>query len=313
MLAQYRVQHQLAVTVVQDGHDKRIFTVAVDALAHQVGALVAVKQARQDLDLVVRFQPVAAKQLVQPAFHLDHVAFQVGKCAVQLEMRHAAPQGGAQAILAGVIHAVSGRLPGRFDVFGRDDGAHENEIVVEIGTVQDVAADGIEEGFRQFRLLVVGQHADVVQLEFTPHFVRQLRLFVLVFEHLHAFLHPLVIKVDAVAGRLLRRGPGALLEILLGLLAGGAEQAVMLVEAVADGARDIECNLRRKQFGEGNLRHVSARMVGASPSRHPRTRCVLIWFQQTIHGRSACGGFRWCRHRFHIAWHRATGGRQETR
>ncbi|MNS76169.1 hypothetical protein D3C72_1097080 [compost metagenome] len=276
MLEQHRVEHELAVAVVQDGHDERVFAVAVDALADQIGALVAVEQTGQDLDLVVRLDPVAAEQLLQPRFHLGHVTLEVGKCAVELEVAHHARQGVAQAILARVVHAVGGGGILRFDVFGGNDRAHENIVVIEIRAVQDVATDGIEEGFRQFRLLVFRQHADVVQLEFAPHFVAQLRLFVLIFEHLHAFLHALVIIIDAFAGRRLRRGPGALFEILLGLLACFAEQAVMLVEAVADGARDIECNLGREQFGEGNVRHVCARINGSSPSRSSRARAYLV-------------------------------------
>ena len=255
------------MAVVQDRHDKRIFAVAVDALADQIGALVAVEQTGQDLELVVRLDTVAAEQLLQACFHLGHVTLQVGKCAVQLEVAQHARQGIAQAILARVVHAVGGHRVLRLDVFRGNHGTHENIVVIEIGAVQDVAADGIEEGFRQFRLLVFRQHADVVQLEFAPHFVAQLRLFVLIFEHLHAFLHALVIKVDAFAGRRLGRAPGALLEIPLGVLARFTEQTVMLVKAVADGARDIECNLGREQFGEGNLRHSCARMNGSSPSR----------------------------------------------
>src|SRR5471030_1468148 len=40
---------------------------------------------------------------------------------------------------------------------------------------------------------------------------------------------------------------------------------------------------------------------------------VLIWFRRTVRGRSACGGFRLCRRRFHTAWRRATGGRPDSR
>lgn len=36
--------------------------------------------------------------------------------------------------------------------------------------------------------------------------------------------------------------------------------------------------------------------------------CVMRFsrFLQTVHGQSTCGGSRWCLHRFHTVWHRAT-------
>jgi len=45
----------------------------------------------------------------------------------------------------------------------------------------------------------------------------------------------------------------------LGVLAGFAEQPVMLVEAVEDGARDVECDLGRQQSGERHFGHRSSR------------------------------------------------------
>jgi hypothetical protein len=73
---------------------------------------------------------------------------------------------------------------------------------------------------------------------------------VLVLEDLHAFLHALVVEADALARGLLGGGPGAGFEMALGGLAGLAEQAVVLVEAVQDRARDVESDLGRQQFGK---------------------------------------------------------------
>jgi hypothetical protein len=44
-------------------------------------------------------------------------------------------------------------LLGRFDVLGGDRRPHENEFVVEVAAVQDVAAHRVEEGLGQLRLL----------------------------------------------------------------------------------------------------------------------------------------------------------------
>ncbi len=147
MVEQHGVEDQLAVAVVQDRHHERVFAVAIDALADDVGALIPEKQARQHLDLVIRFQRLGAENVLQARFDLGDVAVEVGEWAGQLEVGHDTPEGDVQAILGRVIHAVGG---GRFlglDIFGRHHRPHKDEIVMEIGAVQDVAAHGIEEGF----------------------------------------------------------------------------------------------------------------------------------------------------------------------
>ncbi len=80
---------------------------------------------------------------------------------------------------------------------------------------------------------------------------------VFVFQDLHAFAHARVVEADAPDGGGLRGLPVARLEIALGVLAGLAEQPVMLVEAVQHGARDIERDLGRQQLGEGWM-HVQS-------------------------------------------------------
>ena len=127
--------------------------------------------------------------------------------------------------------------------------------------MQDFATDRIEEGLGQFRLLVVRQQADVVQLDFAPHRVGQVARLVLVFQNRDAFLHPLVVKADPFARRQLRHLPLAVFKMPLGGLAGGTKQPVVLVEAVQDRARNIERDLRGQQFGEGDLRHGGIRQV----------------------------------------------------
>ena len=45
----------------------------------------------------------------------------------------------------------------------------------------------------------------------------------------------------------------------------------------------------------------------------PGGRRRIRWSPRRVHGRSACGGFHWCRRRFHTAWRRAAGGRWGSR
>ncbi len=227
--------------------------VAVDALAYNVGALVAEEQAGQHLQLVVRFLRIGAEYFQQAFLDQADVAIEIGKRTLQLEIGDDTLQGIAQAVLVRVVDAVGRCGFGVFDVFGRDGRAHENKVVVEIGAMQHFAAHRIEEGFGQFRLLVVGQHADVVQLHFTPHFIAQIVLCVIVFQHAHAFINPFIVEGNAFTRFILRGFPVAGFEVALGRFAGQPEQAVMLVEPVKNRARRIKGDLRRKDFGEGGV------------------------------------------------------------
>jgi len=78
--------------------------------------------------------------------------------------------------------------------------------------VQDLAAHRIEEGLRQFRLLVVEQQADVEQLDLLPGSVVQGFGLELVAQALNAFLHPVVVEADAVLDRRMHGRPVASLE-----------------------------------------------------------------------------------------------------
>ena len=61
-----------------------------------------------------------------------------------------------QTVVFCIIAAVSRSVVG-FDVLGRHRRTDENEIVVKIIAVQDFGRHRIEEGFGQFRLLVIEQ------------------------------------------------------------------------------------------------------------------------------------------------------------
>ena len=273
---QHRIEYQLAAAVVQDGNDERIDAITVDALADDVRTLVAVEQAGQHLDLVIRFQQLVAEHCAHARLDETDVAVEISEGAVELEVGDDALQGEAQAVGGRVIHAVSRQPFFGLDVFGRYRRPHKDEIVVEIGAVQDVATHRIEKGFRQLRLLVVDEQADVMQLHFAPDFIIDFGRVVLVFQQLHAFLHAGIVERDALARLRLRRLPVGLLEIALCILAGGAEQMVVLVETVQHGARDIERDLGFQEFGKGGLRHDQAlgrvfqsASVAKSPSMPP--------------------------------------------
>ena len=99
------------------------------------------------------------------------VAAQILELARELEVVDHAQQRLAQRFLGRVVGAV-GRQRGRLvvlDVLGRDRRAHEDEVVVEVAAVQDLGRHRVEEGLGELGLVVVGEQADVVQLDLLPH------------------------------------------------------------------------------------------------------------------------------------------------
>jgi hypothetical protein len=85
------------------------------------------------------------------------------------------------------------------DVFGADGRAHEDEVVLEIAAVQDLGGHRVEEGLGQFRLAMVDQQADVVQLDLLPDLHRLLGGLEFTLQTARAFTHAQVIELDALA------------------------------------------------------------------------------------------------------------------
>ncbi len=231
------VDEQAAVGVVQHRHRERVFLAAVDRPADHVGALVAVEGRGKHLDLEVRFGPGPfAEMALHGVEQVADVAVQVGERAVPAEVQKDLPQRRLHAVAQRVVAAVGGRI--RFDVIGRDGRPEEDEVVVEIGAVHDPAEHRVEEGLRQFRLLVLGEQADVVQLGMAPGQVVHRLGAELAAQPFDRLGHALVVELDALLDRVLLSQPGAGLEPPLALLAGLAVQPVVLVEPVQDRLGD---------------------------------------------------------------------------
>ena len=114
-----------------------------------------------------RPRKVLANRLQQPA----GVAVQVAERIAQAEVAQDARDGRTQALLRRIVAAVGRRIG--VDVLGRQRRAHEQEIVVIVAAVQDPAAHRVEEALRKLGLAVLGQQADVVQLDLLPDRVRE--------------------------------------------------------------------------------------------------------------------------------------------
>jgi hypothetical protein len=224
---------------MQHGDGEGVFDGAVDRLADDVGGLVAVEGRAEHLDLEIEFAVGHALQVAADGvIDVGNVAFEIGERSLPLEIADDLADRAVQAVGIGVVAAVGGRLVG-FQVLGRDGRPDEDEIVLEIGPVQDLGGHRIEEGLRQFRLLVVEQQADVEQLDLLPGGVVQVLGIEFVAQALDAFIDAVVVKADALADRPVHARPVAVLETGLGLPAGLAEQRVVLVEALNQRQGDL--------------------------------------------------------------------------
>jgi hypothetical protein len=251
-LEQHGIEREHAGLRVADGHGERQHDFAVDDAPDDVSRLVAEEQRREHVNLEVRGFFEFAERVVNGLHQATDVAREVFERRLQLEVRDDALERGGEPVLAGVVGAVGG-LRGGFvvlDVLRRDGGPHENEVVVEIRAVQDLAADRIEERLGALRLLVAREQADVVELDLLPDFVVDVLGVVFVFEQLDAFFHALVIRRDALARETLQAMPVAGFEQLFCTDGCVAEDPVVPIEAFEHGLREVETDLRRQQFGK---------------------------------------------------------------
>jgi hypothetical protein len=213
---------QLAVGSVQHGQAHRHLGEAVDHLADDVGALVAEEQ-----ELSTWIWKLARSRHSPQAHAALHASStrrrraQVLELALQLEVVDDAQQRLVQASRA--WGSRRGRSARRrlvvLDVLGADRRPHEDEVVAEVAAVQQLGGDRVEEGLGQLGLVVVGQQADVVQLDLLPAVHRQVVDVELAAQPVHGLVHALVVVLDALALGALLAVPVGVLEALLGAAA----------------------------------------------------------------------------------------------
>ncbi len=245
---------------MHDGNRQRVGAVGVQDTADDEGRLVAEEQRRQHVDLEIRRNAQVAEILGDGAHHIADIAREIVERALKLEIVDDALEARRHALAAARIVGAEGRPRGRLlvlDVLGRDGRAHEDEVVVEVRAVQDARAYRVEERLGQFGLVVIGQQADVVQLDLLPDLVFDIFRVVFVFQDHAGFAYPLVVEVDAVALQLQQAMPVGRFELQLGLMAHLAEQPVVLVKPVQHGPGHVVGDLRGQQLGE--VGHVADR------------------------------------------------------
>ena len=146
----------------------------VDDFADQIGAFIAIKQRRQNLNLKVLPQKCAGTTTCACAygfFYARHIAWQVFKRHLQIKVLQNLRDRLGNASHQRVIGAVSAlHLFARaLDVFGTDGGAQKNKIVLKIAPLQYLRDHRVEKSLSQLGLAMVDQQTNVVQLGLVPH------------------------------------------------------------------------------------------------------------------------------------------------
>ena len=181
--------------------------------------------------------------LAQRRAHQREVSLDVHERAGKPHVHDHLAQRGRHARLRRIVGAVAGRLA--VEVVGRDRGAHEDEVVVEVGAVQQLGADRVEEGLGELGLAVLRQQRDVVPLDLLPVAGGELGRAELGADALDRLAHAVVVEGDPLARELADRVPVGGLETGLGLLRVVAEQRVVAIEAVADRLGDRDAMIGR--------------------------------------------------------------------
>ncbi len=272
-----RVQRQPAGVVAKHRHDEGPLLVAVDDLAEHVGGLVPVEGRAEDLNLVVPLEmcPHSARVLVEVAHEEVEIAVEIGERPAPAEVEEDGLEACAQAPVVRVVAAVDRRIG--FDVLGRDCGAHEDQVVVGIGTAEDPRDHGVEERLGELGLRVVDEQADVQELRVLPDADAEGFDVELGPQARHALEHPLVVEADPFLHRPLRVGPGCCLEMLLRAGAGRPEEAVVLVEALDQHPGDLS-----SRIGGGRCGGNRADMCGGGDSLSGLSRRLPFPHEHTV-------------------------------
>ena len=133
------------------------------------------------------------------------------------------------------------------DVLGRDRRANEDEVVVVVAALQDPLDHRVEERLGELRLAVLDEQTDVEELRLAPGLVRERLDVELATKSVDALEDALVVEADPFLHRVLELLPGARVEQLLGAGARGAEDPVVLVEALDQDRGDLS----RHVLGDG--------------------------------------------------------------
>jgi hypothetical protein len=178
------------------------------------------------------------------ALHARDVALEILERAVDLERLERAAERRPEVVPFRVVAEV-GRLVA-VEVLGRDRGTLEDVLVPVIAAVEDATDDGVEEGLRALRLLVLVEERDERPLQRLP-LLLVTRLRELLLQDLDGLEHARVVHVDAGAARLVHHRPVAALPALLRSGARLAKEAVMPVESVDDRLRDLRRAVREAE------------------------------------------------------------------
>src|SRR5437773_8460536 len=156
------------------------------------------------------------------------------------------PKTGALGVVAAIRRDVG------IEIFGRRRRTDEDESIVIVRAMQDLARDRREERLGALGLPVIDQESDEMQLDAVPQRIgaaaRKARRAKFTFDALDGFSATAVVEVDTIPNDVMDCEPITRLEIALRCTRTLAKQRVMAVEAFEQHLGDRKrCVFRRKR------------------------------------------------------------------
>ncbi len=237
LAGQQAVDIEPARLVVEDGDDEGDLVRAIDRLADDVGALVAVEGRAEHGELEVLLnRPIGREARADGAHQTADVAPHVPEGALEASILEDAGDDAGKAVARRVIGPEDRNLG--LQMLGGDQRPDEDVAVVVVVTVEEAAEDRVVEGLRQLRLVELGQQTQVFDLDPPPEAVARIAQMELAPQQGDRLTDALVVEADAIARGGLNGGPVGLLETPLGIQGDLAEETVVALEAFEDGFGD---------------------------------------------------------------------------
>ena len=144
--------------------------------------------------------------------------------------------------------------------------------------MEDLGGHRIEEGLGKLGLVVVGEQADVMQLDLLPHVGAEGTGLELGLQPLGRLLDTTVVELDAITLRLALTEPVGRLEARLGGGAGFSKQPVVAVEPIEHGLRDVVgAHVVERRRKAHTLRHGCTPLAAGALGRLSRSAASAPW------------------------------------
>ncbi len=273
-----------ALLIVQDRNDEGNLVGSVDGLAYDVHTLVAVEGMAQDHELEI-FRPVPGhgEEGADGVKEIAHVSTTFSKGQAKPEGRQDLVDDPSKTVPGRIVAPEAGDFG--LQVLRGHHRPHEDEAVVVVDAVEQMAEDRVVEGLRELRLAVLGQETEVLDLDPPPQGLVERLDAELGAQSGDGLADTLIVVADTLSGCPLHRLPVRVLEALPRTCRRHPKQPVVPIEAGEDGLGDLLCPSPRhrnlstyrpstsiKRTGDRSQNRAMVSSVARATLRRPKCR-----------------------------------------